>query len=324
MPHASVRASDDDRSAVVALLRDAAGRGVLDLSELEERLAATYAARTQPELARLVVDLPPPPSPTTPPPRWPRIGIRALRNAAFRAHATAWGLTNGMLSGIWVVTGADGTFWPFFPAAGWGIGLGMHYVVADAVVARREGRAARTAVPSAQPAGLPAPPVRRFVVAAFVDVVGSTRLTEAMGDEGWAQVRRSLASLAEECSAVEGGVEANRAGDGLLLRFDEPAGAVRACIQILRRLERQRAQTGFAPSVRVGIHSGDAVDEGRDIIGAVVNLAARVSDAAEPDELLITEHVADHLAPGVRTESRGLQTLKGIERPRNLLAVDWR
>ena len=167
-------------------------------------------------------------------------------------------------------------------------------------------------------------PARRYVVAMFVDVVGSTALNEAMGDERWSAVRRTFRNLVDECVAEHGGWEANTSGDGVLARFDEPAAAADAAVAVLRRLDRQQRETGFAPSVRVGIHSGDAMAEGDDIIGNVVNLAARVTDAAEVDEILVTEHVADHLDGRHTTAGRGLHTLKGVARPRHLLTLVWR
>ena len=45
---------------------------------------------------------------------------------------------------------------------------------------------------------------------------------------------------------------------------------------------------------------------------------------AEPDQITVTEHVADHLDPSFDTEDRGIHSLKGVARPRHLLAVRWR
>ena len=55
-----LRASDADRDAVAERLREAAGDGRISLDELEERLGATYAARTYEDLEAVVADLPSP------------------------------------------------------------------------------------------------------------------------------------------------------------------------------------------------------------------------------------------------------------------------
>lgn len=58
VPRPAPRASDADREATAAVLRAAVADGRLDLTELDERLSATYAARTYPELERITADLP--------------------------------------------------------------------------------------------------------------------------------------------------------------------------------------------------------------------------------------------------------------------------
>lgn len=345
------RASDDDRQRTVTRLRDAAGDGVLDLDELEERIGAVYSAKTLPELAQLTVDLPAPRPNVTPapPPPEKKHPIPALQNGGFQHHLTVYVLTIGMLIGIWMLSGF-GHFWPFYPAAGWGIGLGSHFMAANRPGSDRdreleqrkrerrqqqelrraehhaeqaERRAQRHAETAAARSG-GGERRTRFVVAMFVDVVGSTGLNEALGDEGWVRVRERVRSLLSECFEREGGWEVNTAGDGVLARFDSPSKAVASAIEINRRLQQQRDETGFAPSVRIGIHSGDVVEDGDDLIGSVINLASRVTAAAEPEQIVITEHVADHLERSFVTEDRGIHSLKGVSRPRHLLAVRWR
>jgi class 3 adenylate cyclase len=73
--------------------------------------------------------------------------------------------------------------------------------------------------------------------------------------------------------------------------------------------------------VRIGIHAGQAMGRDGDVIGQMVNVAARVADAAGPGEVLVTEPVADHTGGGVRFDDRGLQELKGVPEPRHVLAL---
>lgn len=368
---AGPRASDDDRLVVVTRLREAAGEGLIDLDELEARIAATYEARTLPELAPITADLPAPRPHAPPPPQGESASIlrsifgEALDSPGFQHHLTVYLSVMFLLFTIWALAGA-GFPWPLIVGAAWGTGLAPHWVAAkngrerdhrhsdradrradraERIAERWEDRAERRrphdrpvppappslpsgASPSPQPAIVPKDqgeaPTRRFVVAMFVDVVNSTRINEALGDDQWSALRRATRRTIDEAVTSHGGWEANTSGDGVLARFEHPASAASAAIDILQAFERQRETTGFAPSVRVGIHSGDAVDEDGDIIGNVVNLAARVTGAAEPDEILVTEHVADHLGSAQQAEGRGLHTLKGIERPRHLLSLRWR
>ena len=396
----SRRASDADRERTVEVLRSAAGRGSIELHELEERLGRTYTARTLGQLAAVIWDLEPVATKTAKAAkaaanttatlagqRTAEVRRTLFQNASFRFHATTYGLTNSMLVGIWALNGV-GHFWPFYPAAGWGIGLGLHAMTTHSAETRRsqrgtklletrassssKGPAADLARPairelddgrrrasSHNPEGgrhredrhgrhgasagrknpAPAPATgqtsaptgqtsaptgqRRFVVVMFIDIVGSTRLTEVLGDEGWAQLRSAHRELLRSCFAAAGGSEVSAQGDGFLARFALPVAAVRCAIDVQSKLEAQRRATGFAPHVRIGIHSGEVVDTDGDLLGRVVNLAARVVGAAEPDEIFITEPVADHLDPDLALDDRGLHSLRGVTGPRHLLAVPW-
>jgi class 3 adenylate cyclase len=352
-------ADDGDRSRAIELLRAAGPQ--IGLEELDRRLDAAIAARTVGELAVLVWDLQDLPAP--PPPA--KLGV--WRSATFRFHAWAYGGVNTLLVGTWALTG-HGFFWPFFPIAGWGIGLGMHGVAVEtsqrhkaerAVRRSREAtqkkldRAARqveggAAPPGALPSGSngagQAPPAaghpsstatsstaasssaaaRRLpVVVMFADIVDSTRLTAVIGDEDWTRVRARCRQLLQDCYAAQQGSEVSSHGDGFLARFPGAAGSVRCAIEVQRRLDDERRQIGFAPTLRIGINGGEAMDEDGDLLGTVVNLAARVMTEAQPGEILITEAIADRLDDHFTVDDRGLRLLKGMNRPCHLLSVAW-
>jgi phytoene dehydrogenase-like protein len=76
-PPPRMRASDADREAVVRTLLDAIARGLLTLSEGDERVAAAYAARFLDELPRLTADLPPAPASDPVAPGWRALGLLA-------------------------------------------------------------------------------------------------------------------------------------------------------------------------------------------------------------------------------------------------------
>lgn len=315
----------EQRDDVVARLRDAVGAGTLDLDELETRLDVAVRARTTAELARLTADLPVPASTAGATPAVPSAAWAGLGNGVFQIHAVVWALTSLFLMGVWALAGG-GYFWPFFPMVGWGIGLGAHYVVASRHEQRKLRRRTRRELEGSNDAARRRPPRpgRRYVAAMFVDVVGSTTLNEAIGDDGWSRLRARHRAVLGEVFSAHDGEEVNVAGDGVLARFDDPVDATRAAVDIQRRLAADREHRDLTPSVRIGVHCGDVVDEGDDVVGTVVNLASRVTAAAAPDEIMVTEHVADVVAPAVSLEDCGLRALKGIDRPRHLFRVDWR
>jgi hypothetical protein len=63
-------------------------------------------------------------------------GLRRANEVAFQIHARAWFLVNVFLVAVWALTGA-GTFWPAWPALGWGLGLALHGAVTYAGAGNR-------------------------------------------------------------------------------------------------------------------------------------------------------------------------------------------
>jgi Domain of unknown function (DUF1707)/2TM domain len=115
-----VRVGDADRERAASLLREHAAHGRLAMEELEERVAQAYAAKTAGDLTPLTRDLPPIRLPED---------ERAEHRADVRdfvSHLTTYLVVILLLVGIWAASGADGHFWPIWPALGWGIGLFSH------------------------------------------------------------------------------------------------------------------------------------------------------------------------------------------------------
>lgn len=312
------RVSDAERQRTVAVLRDNAARGLLSLDELEDRIALTFRARTASDLQAVVWDLQ---LAETPAPRqsiWQRAG--------FRYHAAAYVLTNAFLVGTWAITTPHALFWPFFPAMGWGVGLGVHGVVAHYAVTHAGTEPSRDRPGPALPAGPPPPPAlprTRYVAVMFADVTNSTGLTEAMGDAEWRNVRARHLALVRTCVQDHAGEEVSCQGDGLFARFRTPADAAACAVELQRRIHDRKSDAGFSPSVRIGLHAGEVVEEHEDLLGHVVNVAARVTGEAAANQILCTESVADRLGANFELEDCGLRTLKGVSRPRHLLAVVW-
>lgn len=111
---AAVRASDADRERVAAILRGAAGQGLLTLAEVDERLAAVYAATFMADLGPLTADLPEGGR------RFAPVDLRARSRARgiARAHLVGYVALVTLMVGSWVATGADYYFWPIWPALG--------------------------------------------------------------------------------------------------------------------------------------------------------------------------------------------------------------
>ena len=119
----------------------------------------------------------------------------------------------------------------------------------------------------------------------FADLAGFTALTEVHGDEQAADLVERFSAQAREVLASYDANEVKSIGDALLLHSADAAQAVRLAHHLARDIGGNH---GF-PGVRVGVHTGPAVERGDDWFGATVNLASRVSGAATAGEVLVTE-----------------------------------
>ncbi|MGH6891815.1 MAG: adenylate/guanylate cyclase domain-containing protein, partial [Dongiaceae bacterium] len=136
---------------------------------------------------------------------------------------------------------------------------------------------------------------------------------------------RNAVSAASTLIEQFGGRFISSAGDSLLARFDSAQNAVRCALALQESLRgSSAAQTEDQRIVfRMGIHLGDVIEEGDDIFGDCVNIAARVQREAEPGGLCITRSVHDAIGSQVpvRFESMGLRNFKNIDRPIELFHV---
>lgn len=205
------------------------------------------------------------------------------------------------------------SFWPVWFWLLWGTVLAMHLalVVGRLIPGRRRRRHRAIHTPGV-----------RHVVAMFTDLSGSTSVNERIGDDAWAELVADHRRLVRRVTSEHGGREVGTQGDGFFVRFSESAPAIACATAIQERSKAQRDEGSDLPPVRIGIHQGDAVHDRDDVLGQVVNVAARLLEIAAPDEILITEPVADG-TPTELLEDRGLVQLKGMSQPRHVLALRW-
>jgi len=176
--------------------------------------------------------------------------------------------------------------------------------------------------------GVDRPPEGRMRVTKtfmFTDIVTSTDLVGLIGDTAWESLLSWHDRELRSAFAAHSGVEVNHTGDGFFVTFDRVSDAVEAAVAIQRRLAEHRRQHGFAPSVRVGLHTAEATLDGNDYRGQGVHLAARVGAVAEGDEIVISQAALDPVEsiPFPVTEGRVVE-LKGITDPVRVHTIGWR
>lgn len=155
----------------------------------------------------------------------------------------------------------------------------------------------------------------------FTDIVGSTNLVDALGDEAWETMLRWHNAALREVFTAHSGEEISTTGDGFFVSFDSPDQAVAAAIAIQRRLLEQRSTQGFAPQVRIGLHAADATQVGGDFHGKGVHEAARIGAIGGAGEIVAS---AATIGEATRISDRRSVMLKGLSEPIDVVTIDWR
>lgn len=194
--------------------------------------------------------------------------------------------------------------------------LGTVLDVARAVEAQASAAGAHAAEPA-----LPRAEIRTFM---FTDIVRSTQLIEAIGDEAWADLVRWHDQTLRALFATHGGEEVDHAGDGFFVAFATARPAIECGVAIQRTLLDHRRSHGFAPQVRIGLHAAEAQKHDGAYRGKGVHAAARIAALAEAGEILASRDTIESAPPGVTLSAPRPVTLKGLSEPLEVVTLGWR
>ena len=174
----------------------------------------------------------------------------------------------------------------------------------------------------------------------FTDMVGSTRLKQALGDtDGFDRIQEHHALVRETLAGFPDGEEIGTAGDSFFLVFAKPSEAVKFSLLLQSRL-RDLSENSSPPLLdRVGIHIGEVIIEERpgeakpkDLYGIQVDICARVMSLGQGDQILMTRSTFDNarqvlkgrelasLGPLTWT-SHGAYLLQGVDEPLEVCEV---
>jgi class 3 adenylate cyclase len=159
----------------------------------------------------------------------------------------------------------------------------------------------------------------------FTDIVGSTTLTQTLGDEAALAMLGVHDTIVRDALSALGGREVKHTGDGIMASFVSAAGAVRCAIQIQRELSKHAQANPERPlKVRVGAAAGEPVEQHNDLFGSTVQLACRLCEHAAPEQIVVSNAIAELcVGKGLRFEELGEVVLKGFGRPVRAHAVEW-
>ena len=153
----------------------------------------------------------------------------------------------------------------------------------------------------------------------FTDLVGFTEYTDALGDVA------AVAVLDRQREIVDAELEhhddarlVKEIGDGLMIWTGSAVTGFDLSVALLRAFDAARADGRFPLGVRMGLHHGESIARGDDVVGQTVNIAARVAALAGPGELLVSEEVTDACADAersVRLSPVGPVVVRGVQSP---------
>ncbi len=165
---------------------------------------------------------------------------------------------------------------------------------------------------------------RKLAAILAADVVGYSRM---MGEDetGTASLVRERREAAQPIIAAHGGRLFKTMGDGMFVEFPSVVAAVECALAMQRQMAASNEGALGAKRVvyRIGVHLGDVLVEGEDILGDGVNIASRIESVAEPGGVSISGAAHEHVRGRIEAEfiDLGEKALKNIARPVRIYAI---
>lgn len=161
----------------------------------------------------------------------------------------------------------------------------------------------------------------------FADVVGSTRIYEVMGDLRARDMVLTCVEIMRSATEQNHGTVIKTIGDEIMATFPTANDALNAASRMQHdiRTHAELKVEGQPIAIRIGGHFGPVVLENRDIFGAAVHTANRMTSQAKAGQIMVTSAIVDRLAPEWKSAVRQIDvaTLKGKTSEDELYEVLW-
>lgn len=161
----------------------------------------------------------------------------------------------------------------------------------------------------------------------FADVVGSTRLYETLGDDRARETVQQCLTVMRDATEQFGGTVIKTMGDEVMATFPSADDAMNAASQMQKRITSNGKAGAPAThvSIRIGCHYGPVVVEDRDIFGAAVHTANRMTSQAKAGQILTTEATVEQLTGEWRALARQIDvaTVKGQSGEMAVFEILW-
>lgn len=144
----------------------------------------------------------------------------------------------------------------------------------------------------------------------FADVSDSTRLYESLGDTAAFSSVRAVVGLLKGITEAFGGRVVKTIGDGLMCAFPAADAAASAAGEMQKQIAlRPPMKSGKTLTIRVGFHFGPVIQDGDDVFGDSVNVAARMAGLALAGQVLTDNATVAALSASLRGSTRQINTL---------------
>ena len=159
----------------------------------------------------------------------------------------------------------------------------------------------------------------------FADIAGSTKLYEALGD---AVAKRlfdeSLAALAI-LTRRHGGRVIKTIGDEIMCVFQGAERGFHAASDMQQKIDSMPIVSGTKRRIRIGFHAGPVIEEGGDVFGDTVNIAARMAGLARGMQIMTSRSTVDALPLALRGRTRTIAavSVKGKADDMSVCEVLW-
>ncbi|HET6620103.1 MAG TPA: nickel-binding protein [Dongiaceae bacterium] len=157
----------------------------------------------------------------------------------------------------------------------------------------------------------------------FTDIVGSTEMTARLGDRLATELIRAHDSIVRRCLAACGGREVKHTGDGIMAALPDSRRGVECAIRIQREFRHYNQHSQEPIHVRIGLDSGEPVEDSNDLFGSTVQLAARLCGEAAADQILVSESVRHEHGDGALFKTAEQRQLKGFAEPVAVVECAW-
>jgi class 3 adenylate cyclase len=171
-----------------------------------------------------------------------------------------------------------------------------------------------------------APIPGNLVTIVFTDLEGFTTFASRAEQPAVRDLILTYHGLVRQQVSSHGGFEVKQTGDGFMIAFSSAARAVLCAADIQRAMAPQNQDhIGHQTRVRVGLNSGDAIREGDDFFGHMVNIASRIAGRAVGGQVLVSEatRIAAGHVEGVQFVDIGRRRLRGVRGRHRFYEVLW-